>query len=334
MQFTFSLRHPGLPATATARLPRAKPEPIFLQRIARSFRRSAVIPFGPVCRARYWLRRLRWGGGEPRTFLQKINWRIAHDRRPLLTMLADKITARDFIASRVGTEYLPVCFGTAENVNDIALDRLPDEFVAKPNHACGMVWFVTDRVPATPRSRDPFEPVFCAKRDLNREAFLARCREWLAIDYSQVNFEWAYKDVPRRILFEEYLAGPEGLPAFDHKFIVIGGRVRAIQVDSNRFGEHRRSYYSRTWEPLPVRYVKPPLLQEAPRPAQLAEMVAVAEIIGRDIDHVRVDTYTLADRFVIGELTIYHNAGCSAYDPVDFDRELGDAWTLPDGFWR
>ena len=39
----------------------------------------------------------------------------------------------------------------------------------------------------------------------------------------------------------------------------------AVQIDSNRFGDHRRSYYSRTWEPLPVRYVKPPLTEAVPR---------------------------------------------------------------------
>ena len=105
--------------------------------------------------------------------------------------------------------------------------------------------------------------------------------------------------------------------------------MHAIQIDSNRFGEHRRSYYSSTWQPLPVRYVKPPMLQDAPKPQRLEEMVAVAEAIGRDLDHVRVDMYVLPDRIVIGELTIYHNAGCSAYDPESFDLALGDAWTLP-----
>lgn len=296
---------------------------------ARAVRRSPFIPLGLYCQLRYFFDRQRWGGGEPTTYLQKIKWRIAFDRRPLLALLVDKVRVREFIIERVGLKYLPVCFDVLDSEEQIDPSRLPSEFVIKPNHGCGMVWFVTDRAPARALSRDPFRPVFCSKSGLDLPALQKRCREWLAIDYSRVNFEWAYKNIPRRLLIEEYLSGANGTPAADYKFIVIRGNVHAIQVDSQRFGEHRRSYYSTRWELLPVSYVRPTLVDELPAPAALAEMITVAEALGRNIDHVRVDMYCLANRVVVGELTIYHNAGCSAYDPESFDIELGQAWELP-----
>ncbi len=303
---------------------------IALRRFARTIRRSGWIPFETACRVRYAMRKFVWGGNAPSTYLQKINWRLAYDRRPVLTLLADKVRVRDFIAERVGAQYLPRCFHVTDNPETIDLAALPAEFVIKPNHGCGMVWFVTDRMPARGPNRDPFQVVFTPKHELDRPALMRRCREWMAIDYSQVNYEWAYRNIPRRILVEEYLCDDtSGAPAFDYKLIVINGVVRAIQVDSLRFGSHRRGYFSRDWKKLPVRYVKPPLAVELAAPEKLNEMIAVAEALGSGLDHVRVDMYVLPNRIAVGELTIYHNAGCSSYDPPSFDFELGHDWKLP-----
>ena len=140
--------------------------------------------------------------------------------------------------------------------------------------------------------------------------------------------EWAYWNVPPRLLVEELLLDEHGGLPRDYKVFVFHGRAHVVSVEYDRFGEHRRRAYTTDWEALPVRwkYGHAPV---EPRPTRLERMLEIAESLGAETDFVRVDLYSLPDRVVVGELTNYPERSYTIFDPPEFDEELGRPWHPP-----
>jgi hypothetical protein len=55
-------------------------------------------------------------------------------------------------------------------------------------------------------------------------------------------------------------------------------------------------------------------------------MIEIAELLGSEIDHIRVDLYDVEGRIVFGELTNYSAAGRQKYNPESFNFEIGKSW--------
>ena len=72
--------------------------------------------------------------------------------------------------------------------------------------------------------------------------------------------------------------------------------------------------------------------QAQSRPENLQEMINTAEKLGERIDFVRVDLYNTTRGVVLGEMTIYPEAGMLNRPTVDkfFNNWLGDQWILPE----
>ncbi|MFD2091107.1 ATP-grasp fold amidoligase family protein [Blastococcus deserti] len=67
---------------------------------------------------------------------------------------------------------------------------------------------------------------------------------------------------------------------------------------------------------------------ERPSPAALPARTAVAEVLGREFDFIRVDLYDVDGAVWFGEPTPCPGGGLDPFDP-GLDRELGAAWVLP-----
>ena len=70
---------------------------------------------------------------------------------------------------------------------------------------------------------------------------------------------------------------------------------------------------------------------EAPKPDRLGDMVEIVRRLSEDFPFVRVDLYVVEDRIYFGELTFTSGGGMSSFEPVDWDRRLGDLIGLPKG---
>ena len=60
-------------------------------------------------------------------------------------------------------------------------------------------------------------------------------------------------------------------------------------------------------------------------------MVTAAEILGKGIDFIRVDLYSVDGHVFFGELTHFPEAGEGVFFPQEFDRWLGGKLTLACG---
>jgi hypothetical protein len=305
-----------------------------LSKRARTMARSPRVPFEVRCHLFYWERRRSWHTRHPVTLNQKLHWKLVKDRRPLLTTFADKVAVRDYVSHTVGPEVLPRLYAVVTDPAELDPTRLPAEFVVKPSHASGLVWIVADLArlrcegSARPEARS-----FTTTRDaLDWDRLVATCREWLAINYADKALEWAYRNIPPRIMVEELLLDPDGRIPPDYKFFVFHGRVRLVEVHSDRFDDHRCSIVLPDWSSVAARGDTRPAEHAPPRPASLERMVHIAEALAQETDFVRVDLYDIAGRIVFGELTSYPGGGHVIYSPESFDAELGRFWTVPKNY--
>lgn len=292
---------------------------------ARTVALSRRVPFEVRCRLLYLYRRRSWPTRYPVTFTQKLLWKMVKDRRPLLTTFADKVAVRDYVAHAVGPEVLPQLYAVVTDPAELDPAKLPEQFVVKPNNASGLIWIVADRSVGRAHLESG---VFTTTREaLDWDLLVTTCREWLAIDYADVALEWAYRNIPPKILVEELLLNPDGQIPRDYKFLVFHGRVRLVQVHTDRFSDHRVNFFLPDWTRVDAQLPVPPAEHEPPRPDSLERMVHIAEALGRETDFVRVDLYDIAGRVVFGEFTSYPAAASQDLYPESL--ELGQYWTLP-----
>lgn len=277
---------------------------------------AGALPLGLRRRLFYLRYHRRWPNlRHPRKFSEKINWRILHDRRPLLEWTCDKIRMKDFARASGADLVVPRTLWTGVDLTELTALDLPAQWVLKPNHRSGPIHFGQGQV------TDP-------------QALAMLTRGWLACPEFDYLGEWAYGCAAPVLLLEERIGAGTGgaaaqVPA-DYKLFVFDGQVRYLSVDTARFTGHRRRFYSPDWTPLTVRTTVP-LAPVQPPPAQLDRMIEAARVLGADFDFVRVDVYVTHTCVYFGEVTTYSGSGLERFRDRWFDRELGDHWQLPAG---
>lgn len=267
----------------------------------------------------FWLFHERPSFKNPVTFTERVHAKKLFNRDPLLTLTADKFTARQYAAQRAGPELLTELYAVADDPADLDYNKLPSSFVAKATHGNEANLIVHD------------------KRELDWQAATIQMRQWLKTNWYRYNKEWAYRNIPPRILVEEFL-NDNGQPPLDYKFFVFSGRVRMLQVDVGRFTRHERSLFDENGRPLAVacRFPRPATIPHLP--SRFVEMKLKAEQLGADFQFARIDLYQYRDRIVFGEITHYPGGGSELFEPREFDVALGDVWghgrALPERFYH
>jgi hypothetical protein len=227
--------------------------------------------------------------------------------------LVDKIVAKEIMANRFGADFIIPTLAVFDNEVEVDFASLPYPCVIKANNGSGM-------------------HVFLAEQPENEKKIRRTLRRILQYKHFAVTEEWAYSQVKPRLLVEPLINGGEhGL--VDYKFQTFNGKVFAIQVDLDRYTNHRRCLMSPTWEKMPVVMTFPFCFDEIEKPSRLQDMLHYAERIGEGFSYVRVDLYEINGTVKFGETTFYPGGGLlETFDPPEFEQLLGDLWNLdPDG---
>jgi hypothetical protein len=274
-----------------------------------------------------------WRTRAPRTFTEKVRYKMLRDHRPLLVAFADKAAVRDHVIGVLGPGHLPEVLAVLDDPRDLAGLDLPDSYVVKPTHGSGAVVLVSPGAPEDarlPAAHHGWVTRHVRPEHADRDHLVAVAEHWAGRVYGQgPNREWVYGRIPPRTIVEELLRGPDGEVPDDYKLFVLHGTCRFVQVDSGRFGRRTQDFHTPDWEHLPLSGGPAWACPPPPRPAALAEMIDIAERLGRDTDVVRGDLYHLPGRIVVGELTNYPAGGNSPFDPQSFDAVFGEHWTVP-----
>lgn len=244
---------------------------------------------------------------SPKTFNEKVNWRILHDHDSRIVEACDKVRMKER-AGELAPKGLRIpqtwWFGTDLREVPAALWDRP--WVLKPNHGSGKVCF------------GPME----------LETVLFRTNGWLDEDPGSLLGEWGYTRARRVLLMEERIPS-EDLAPTDYKFYTFAGVPRVIQVNTDRFDDtHVETYYDPDWQRLPLSIGGLPCGAE-PRPVHLEEMLHYARILAVGWDFIRVDFYDVGDDVWFGEFSPYPNGGVGRIRPAGWDERMGSWWPSP-----
>lgn len=251
----------------------------------------------------------------PSTFNEKLQYLKLYDRKPEYTIMVDKYRVRDYIAEKIGAEYLIPLVGVWDSPDQIDFDALPNQFAMKCNHNSGLgMCICTDK----------------AKLDVSKVK--RELRRGLKQDYYLTGREWPYKDVPRKIIAEQFMKSDAG-GLTDYKIHCFNGEPKIVLVCKDRFTETglTEDFFSAQWEHLDIRRPKHPNASKPiPQPEELPQLLSLARVLSKDILFLRVDFYIIEHRIYFSELTFFPASGFEKFVPEKWDEILGDWLALPE----
>lgn len=257
---------------------------------------------------------------NPQSFDEKLNYLKLYDRRPEYSMMADKYGVREYIASKIGEEYLIPLIAKWDSPDDININELPEQFVLKCNHDSASVTICKDKS-GKENGGKPFD-IETAKDKL---------RESMKKNYFYPSREWPYRDIKPCVIAEQYMVDESGTELKDYKIYCADGEPYLIQVDFGRFTKHERNLYDTSWNYIDkqIEYPKNPEHQ-IKRPLNLDKMLELAAVLSKGIPSVRIDFYDINSKIYFGEITFYQEGGFAKFEPEEYAYELGSKIKLPD----
>lgn len=211
-------------------------------------------------------KRLNWK--NPKTYNEKLQWLKLYDRKPIYNKMVDKYEAKQYIAERVGAQYVPLVVGGPwRSFDEINFDRLPERFVLKTTHDCGGVWICKDK----------------NKLDVDKaKAFL---NQHMEDNYYRRHREWPYKNIQPRIFAEEYLEGMADGDLRDYKFFTFHGVPKMMFVASERQdpnAETKFDFFDMDYCHLPIVQGHPNSDMQIAKPVHFEKMKEIAGVLSKE----------------------------------------------------
>ena len=250
---------------------------------------------------------------NPQTYNEKLQWIKLNDRKSEYTRNADKLVVREFIKNILGEEYLVKLNGVYDNAEDIEWDKLPEKFVLKCTHGSGTNIICKD------------------KNKLDKSSAIKTMNGWLKTNAYWYGREWCYKDIKPKIICEEFIETPNGLPPKDYKFMCFNGYPKLIQVHDRRgLPDYSLTYYTPDWKKTDIKRIDASTTNISfEKPGRLDEMLKIAETLAKNTFFARIDLYYENDHIYFGEITYYPTSGFSTFDDEYTDEYLGSLLELP-----
>lgn len=252
---------------------------------------------------------------NPQRFTEKLQWLKLYDRRPEYTKMVDKITAKDYVASIIGNEYIIPTLGVWKRFDDIDFDCLPEKFVLKTNHSGGGGGVV----------------ICDDKTRLDKVKAKKRLEHSLKHSIYPVSREWPYKNVKPMIFAEQLLedSGEHGL--MDYKVFCCNGEPRMVKVNYDVATDYHVCWYDLDWRKIEGTTIYDPVDNNVniERPEELDQLLELSKELSKDIAFLRVDFYLTGGKLKFGELTFFPGSGFELFKPDSFDEEIGSWIKLP-----
>ncbi|MTC80412.1 glycosyltransferase [Providencia stuartii] len=249
----------------------------------------------------------------PKSFNEKVNYRMIYDRNPLYTQLADKLAVREYVSRKIGDQYLVPILATYNDVNEINIDKLPERFVLKCNHDSG-------------------SSVICVnKAQFNLQKAKDKLSFHLMKNLYYITRERHYKNIKAKIICESYI----DLFANKNRKLIpetcrihcFAGKPMYAEIDySDELGNEFINIYDTQWQLQPVTFGYPNMLEPVAEPPLFQEMLRLAQRLVSPFDYCRADFLMSEDTLYFSELTFAQNAGRTVIQPLSWDFRLGEMW--------
>lgn len=236
---------------------------------------------------------------NPQTFNEKLQWLKIHNRRPEYTTMVDKYTAKQYVAEKIGKQYVIPTFGVWNHFDEIDFDNLPKQFVLKCTHDSGGLVICKD------------------KSQLNMEDARKKIERCLKYNYYWAGREWPYKNVPHKIIAEKFMCDStsSGSQLTDYKFFCFYGEVDSVMLCLDReTGDTKYYFFSPDWKLMRLnkRGKAAPEDFTLPKPECFDEMLEIAKELSQGLPFARIDLYQCDGKVYFGEITFFPDSGYDA----------------------
>lgn len=255
---------------------------------------------------------------DPKTFNEKLQWLKLYNRRPEYTMMVDKYAVKEYISNQLGEQYIIPTLGVWNSWKEIDFDELPDQFVIKTTHGGGNTGVVVCTDKAT------FD-IMAAKQKITQS---------MKSDIYKTFREWPYKDVPKKIIVEQYMSDKScpDKAIVDYKFSCYNGKAYKVMMCLGRETGNTKFYsFNRQWELLRHNRLgkSAPKGFTLPKPQCMDEMFLIADKLSQGLPFVRVDLYCVNNQIYFGELTFFPASGLDSNILPEIDLLYGSMLELP-----
>lgn len=252
---------------------------------------------------------------DPKTFNEKLQWLKIYNRNPEYTKMVDKYAVKNMVSERIGEAYVIPTYGVWKNFDEINFNNLPNRFVLKCTHDSGGL-------------------IICKNKDeLNYSEVKERLNNSLKKDYFLYGREWPYKNVPRRIIAEQFVSDGKNAVLPVYKFMCFNGEPKIIQtIQNDKQPNESIDYFDVEWNLLEIKQGFPNSEKPYTKPKKLEEMLNIARVFAKNHPFLRVDMYEVDDVIKFSEFTFYSDGGLMPFEPFGWDEKLGEWIVLPERY--
>lgn len=245
---------------------------------------------------------------NPQRFTHKIQWLKLNGKLERFAPFADKYTVRSYVEGKVGAKHMIPLIGVWDSIDDIPFETLPNQFVLKLTKGCGYNYICKDK--SATNSTD-------IKKVLSG---------WMSETFYRQERERQYKPGRQRIICEAYMEDEFG-GLRDYKIHCVQGVPRYIQIDTDRFTDHKSQIRHTNWDDASSLNSDSfsSTVQTLEKPHNLDAMLKLAATLSADFPYVRVDLYSVKNELYFGELTFTPGSGIVklAYDAdIEFGKMI------------
>ena len=254
---------------------------------------------------------------NPQTFNEKLQWLKLYNRKPEYTLMVDKYLVKDYVAEKIGRQYIIPTIAVYDSPDEIDFDKLPNQFVLKCNHNSGLGMYI-----CKDKSKLTVKDIRHIKKGLSKG---------LAQDYYLHCREWPYKNIKRKIIAEEFLkesSRPDADSLVDYKWFCFNGEPKLMYIGTDASRHPACDWFDMDFNFVDVRDKDPNSGTLPKKPVTFEEMKGYARILAQGTKFLRVDFYVIDDHVYVGELTFFHNGGISAIRPENMDLRLGGGLSI------
>ncbi len=255
---------------------------------------------------------------SPNTFSEKIFARKLDNYSLRFSRYVDKYTVREYVRDTIGEEYLIPLISKTTHVTPDFFKHAPQKFVIKTSNGGG---------------GENVKVVLDKSTLINLNKLAKQFNRYIKIKIGKKIDEHFYDIEKPQVLMEELLIHNDGTLPSDYKLHIFKGDGCSndkviIQVDSDRFGNHKRSLYSECLKKLDFA-IQPkyePIDDSYEFPSNISELIVLAKKLASPFKYVRVDMYSVDGRIYFGEMTFCHGSGWEPFSSNDADILLGGYW--------
>lgn len=254
---------------------------------------------------------------NPKTFNEKINFRKNNPKNELFSICADKVAAKEWVASKIGSEYIIPNYFVGDSIDYYQLKEIIDDkgdCLLKANHNSGPVFLLT--------RNSTEQEIREACYDVNRQ---------LQIDFGRRQNEPWYSKIKPLVLVEKRLMPEDGDVCIrDYKFHVFKQEDYSykiiLEVHFDQDSNHNISYFDSDLNWLPISIEYPNIYTSLEKPINYEIMLEKAKTLASEFTYVRVDFYNINGSIYFGELTFAKTSGAGVFLNKMYDLWMGNFW--------